>query len=154
MRKHEFAPENAPVSMLMQRICHVHDFAVRSKLEKIGVTRAFGPVLRMLHQRDGLTQSELAHVLNFRSSSVSVTLQQMTELGYIEKKQSGNDARNVYIYLTDRGRALEAQIKQTFDELDTELVSALVPSEQEELKRLLIKMHNYQLSGSKDEQKD
>lgn len=144
----DLRPECAPISMLMRHVCHAHDFAVRSRLEEIGVTMAFGPVFRALHRCDGLTQTELAQALNFRASSISVTLRQMEELGYIEKRQSDEDARNVHIYLTERGKGLETQIKQTFDRLDSDFVSPLSSEEKDCLRNLLVKIYNDQMRGN------
>ncbi len=136
--------DDVPISMIIHSICHEHDFAIRTNLDKIGVTMAFGPVLRILHQTDGLTQSELAQKLRFRASSISVTIRKMENLGYIVKQQDKSDARVTHIFLTEHGISLEKKIKQTFKHADNELIAPLLKEEKLMLKQLLLKIHNNQ----------
>ena len=128
------------VSMLIRTLEHIHGQRIRSELENIGVFRAYGPILTELSAREGISQSELANKFHFRASSISVTIQKMTESGYVRKENDKSDARQTNLFLTDKGRALTKKINETFIKLEDELISPLNDEEASELRRILEKL--------------
>jgi DNA-binding MarR family transcriptional regulator len=66
--------------------------------------------LRILWERDGLTQRELSDEAGVMEPSTFAALKAMEELGYVRREQMPGNRKNVFIYLTRKGRALEARL--------------------------------------------
>jgi DNA-binding MarR family transcriptional regulator len=66
--------------------------------------------LRILWQRDGLTQRELSDEAGVMESSTFAALRAMESLGYVRRDQRPENRKNVYVYLTPKGRALKEKL--------------------------------------------
>ena len=74
--------------------------------------------LRILWERDGLTQRELSDEAGVMEPTTFAALRAMEELGYIVRKQTAANRKNVYVYLTRKGRALEAKLVPLAEEVN------------------------------------
>jgi len=63
--------------------------------------------LRILWEGDGLTQQQLATEAGVMPSTTSTALAAMEALDYITRRQSPDNRKNVYVYLTAKGRRLK-----------------------------------------------
>ena len=61
--------------------------------------------LRMLAERDGISQRELARGLHLSAPTVTAMLQRMEKAGTIERRPDGTDKRITRVHLTEIGRA-------------------------------------------------
>lgn len=66
--------------------------------------------LRILWERDGLTQRELSDQAGVMEPSTFAALKAMEKRGYIARRQARGNRKNVYVYLTAKGRALERKL--------------------------------------------
>jgi DNA-binding MarR family transcriptional regulator len=62
--------------------------------------------LRVLWEKDGLTQRELSEEAGMTEPTTFSALTAMERQGYIERRKLPHNAKNVYVYLTSRGREL------------------------------------------------
>ena len=66
--------------------------------------------LRILWERDGLTQRELSDEAGVMEPSTASALKAMAERGYITRRQVPGNRKNVYVHLTPKGHALEKKL--------------------------------------------
>lgn len=66
--------------------------------------------LRILWQRDGLTQRELSDEAGVMESSTFAAIRAMESLGYVRREQRPENRKNVYVHLTPKGRALRKKL--------------------------------------------
>lgn len=66
--------------------------------------------LRVLWEEDGLTQRELSRRSGSMDSTTVEQLKNMEKSGYILRRRSTEDRRKIHVYLTPKGRALEAKL--------------------------------------------
>jgi DNA-binding MarR family transcriptional regulator len=66
--------------------------------------------LRVLWEEDGLTQRELSKRSGSMDSTTVEQLKNMENAGYILRRRSTEDRRKIHVYLTPKGRALEAKL--------------------------------------------
>ena len=66
--------------------------------------------LRILWQRDGLTQRELSDQAGVMEPSTFAAIKAMEKLGYVERRRLPDNRKNVYVHLTAKGRALEKKL--------------------------------------------
>lgn len=111
-----------------------------NELKKHGLTIALWPTLMCLWEEEGVTQREIAKKSKVENSTTTRTLDKLEKLGLVERRADPESRRSFRIHLTDEGRALESQLIPIPAGLNKEYLSALEPSEQKELIRLLKKL--------------
>jgi DNA-binding MarR family transcriptional regulator len=109
----------------------------RSSEELLGIHLRLLMTLSYLRDHDGCPQQELADVLCMDANNVVLLLNELEDLGYIERLRDPLDRRRHRVELTKQGvRALtQAEIAQ--ETIEDEVLQALDPSERETLWRLL-----------------
>lgn len=95
---------------------------------------------KLVHQGDGLSQTALAEKMNIRPQSLSEALSKMEERGWIRRTPNPQDKRGTLVYLTEDGRAQEAQLAEQRRQTADSLLSSLDESEKETLSALLDKI--------------
>lgn len=100
-------------------------------------------MLRLLAERGEMQQSDLVHLLELRSASVSEQLGKLEAQGLVERRRSEEDRRGVTIELTQAGRELAESAGAQAD-----MFSALSGEEQEQLRALLQRLLSSWESGA------
>jgi DNA-binding MarR family transcriptional regulator len=98
-----------------------------AEIDRYGVTSGQWRFLRELWYEDGITQSELAERVGRKGPTTGAALKLLVRNGFARREQSSHDLRKTRVYLTKRGRALEARLKPyigLFEELATRGLSA------------------------------
>jgi MarR family transcriptional regulator, organic hydroperoxide resistance regulator len=75
-----------------------------------GVPFGHWTFLRILWQRDGLTQRELSEEAGVMEPSTFAAIKAMERLGYVKRRRLRGNRKNVYVHLTPKGRALKRKL--------------------------------------------
>lgn len=103
--------------------------------------RGQGRLLKVLAQSpNGLTNAEIAEILDIRPSSVSATISRLVDAGFVERMPSPTDKRSVIVRLSAKGRELFAQYDERVESTADDLFGGLTPDEQQQLDQLLTKL--------------
>lgn len=103
--------------------------------------RGQGKLLKVLAQSpNGLTNAEIAEILDIRPSSVSATINRLVAAGFVERIPSTTDKRAVIVRLSAQGQRLFAQYDERIDATADDLFGGLTPDEQAQLEQLLTKL--------------
>lgn len=84
---------------------------LQARLAGHGVAFGHWTFLRILWQREGLTQRELAEVAGVSEPSALAAIRAMDALGYVTRTQLPENRKNVYVGLTPKGRALRPKLE-------------------------------------------
>src|SRR5438309_9008050 len=84
--------------------------SLQTRLARHDVSFGHWTFLRILWERDGLTQRELSREAGVMEPSTFAALQAMEKAGYIARRRRGDNRKNFYVYLTPKGRALEGKL--------------------------------------------
>ena len=93
--------------------------------------------LRFLSANDGITQRDLADALHVARPTVSRMLQAMEKAGAIERRSDEQDQRLTHVYLTARGREVEAAFRTVSTDVINDTIGSLPERDRLELERLL-----------------
>jgi len=132
--------EDMPVGMLINLVSRAHFERIRNSLERYGVQKTYGPILRELSITEGVTQIELADSMRVTSPSMSVNLQKMESEGFLTRKTDDVDSRHIRLYLTEKGRETAEKADRELALAEKDLTEPLMQGELLELKRMLIKI--------------
>ena len=99
------------------RLAHLVKDATRALVRALQVRLArhavpFGhwAFLRILWQSDGLTQRALSREAGVMEPTTFAALRAMEKLGYVVRRKLPDNRRNVHVFLTARGKALEGKL--------------------------------------------
>ena len=81
--------------------------SLQTRLAKHEVSFGHWTFLRILWEKDGLTQRELSREAGVMEPTTFTALKAMESRGYIVRRQLAGNRRKVHIFLTARGRALK-----------------------------------------------
>jgi DNA-binding MarR family transcriptional regulator len=84
--------------------------ALHLRLVEHDVSFGHWSFLRILWERDGITQRELSDQAGVMEPTTFSALKGMEERGYITRRQTRDNKKNVFIHLTPKGRALKAKL--------------------------------------------
>ncbi len=80
------------------------------RLDQHGVPFGHWTFLRVLWEADGITQKELSERAGVMEPTTFIALKSMDAQGYIVRKQLPPNKKNVYVYLSAKGRALKNKL--------------------------------------------
>jgi DNA-binding MarR family transcriptional regulator len=102
--------------------------ALQMRLTAHDVSLGHWTYLRILWEKDGLTQRELSEEAGVMEPTTFSALNAMEKLGYVTRRQMPDDRRKVYVFLTPKGRQLKTKLVPLADEVNTVAVTG-VPAE-------------------------
>ena len=134
---HEAVP-NDRLAHLVKDASRAFVRALQSRLAKHGVAFGHWTFLRILWEADGLTQRELSAEAGVMEPTTHIALNAMERLGYIRRRRVAENRRNVYVYLTSKGRALRAKLVPLAEEVNEVGVAGIKPSDVATVRRVLM----------------
>ncbi|MFZ5690962.1 MAG: MarR family winged helix-turn-helix transcriptional regulator [Pseudomonadota bacterium] len=102
--------------------------ALQKRLTAYDVSLGHWTFLRILWERDGLTQRELSDEAGVMEPTTFSALNAMEKLGYISRRQMPDNRKKVYVFLTPKGRQLKDKLVPLAEEVNTIAVTG-VPAE-------------------------
>ena len=97
-----------------------------------GITTGQFPVLLMLWEQEGFTQTQLAERLAVEQPTMANTLKRMERDGLIRRVPDLDDRRQAHVHLTERGRALRDVLSASARETNGVALAGLSAEEAEQ----------------------
>lgn len=94
--------------------------------------------LRVLWEKDGLTQKELSDETGTTTPTTFSAVQAMEKLGYVERRYAPGNRKNTHVYLTPRGRELKRKLVPLAEEVNEISVSGLKAAEINTARKVLL----------------
>jgi len=92
--------------------------ALQARLASHRVSFGHWTFLRILWERDGLTQRELSDEAGVMEPTTGAAIRAMEKRGLVTRTQASGNRKNVYVHLTARGRALQAKLVPLAEEVN------------------------------------
>lgn len=89
----------------------------REAMEKLN--ESYRPLLRHLSHNDGCSQLDLVRATGLRAPTVSITISKMENDGLVTRLADDYDLRSRRVYITDKGRAINASTRSAIRELES-----------------------------------
>ena len=84
--------------------------ALQVRLAEHGVSLGHWTFLRILWDKDGITQRELSEQAGVMEPTTFAAVKTMEALGYISRRQLPGNKRKVFVFLTPKGRVLRDKL--------------------------------------------
>ena len=112
--------------------------ALQMRLAAHGVSFGHWTFLRVLWEHDGLTQRRLSEEAGVMEPTTFAALRAMEQLGYIERRRQPDNRRNIYVFLTPKGRALKGKLVPLAEDVNRVAVAGIDPGDVTRARRLLL----------------
>ncbi len=93
--------------------------------------------LRLLAERDGISQREIADALRISRARVTAVVRALEKQGAVRRERDGNDGRITRVYLTELGREIDRRKGRVRDERINQIFADMTPADRDELRRRL-----------------
>lgn len=107
------------------------------QMQELGIYPGQIPVLGLVAKKDGLSQRELAKILNIKPPTVNVSVQRLEKAGFLYKKPDEKDQRVTRIYLTEKGKETKAKVLERIHKNEAVMLEGFSEAEQCLLRRFL-----------------
>ena len=132
---------NVTVGYRLAQVCHLHRQRAEVLLNQLGLHVGQEMFLYELWSNEGITQTEMAERLLLQPATVTNTLQRLEREGFVERRSDTEDQRISRVYVTDKGRNMEAPFYEKWNQLEQESFQGLSIEEQVLLRRLLLQVY-------------
>ena len=105
--------------------------------EVTGIVPSHGDVLMFLYREETLSIKMLAERVQRTQPTVTVLVNKLEKLGYVERSKSAEDSRVTMIRLTDKGKQLEPIFREVSDQINQMIYADLSEEQSEQLENLL-----------------
>jgi MarR family transcriptional regulator for hemolysin len=110
------------------------------RVRDIGLTRAQWLVLTRVYRRPGVSQTELADMLEIDRASAGRMIDRMEKNGWVERRADRADRRINRLHLTDEARKVHADMWAIAEATVDDALSPLSASEREQYAELTAKV--------------
>ena len=114
--------------------------SLQSRLSAHGVSLGHWTFLRILWEQDGVTQRALSQEAGVMQPTTVVALRGMEELGYIRRERMPDNRKNIYVYLTPRGKDLKKKLVPLAEEVNALAIRGLKAADVAHTRRCLLVM--------------
>ena len=97
-------------------------------------------VLACLAVRDGVTQLDLIRATHLKAPTISLIVQKMEHDGLISRRTDDLDMRLTRVHLTEKGKAVNDDIRRAVAEVEDAVMTDLSDAEKEMLQTLLVRI--------------
>ena len=111
------------LSACFRTITQAEYHKVYKKLEKYNLVNGQANLLVIIKENDGLSQNEIANILNVKPSSMSERINKLENLGYIYRAVDEDNLRVKRIYITADGKKAATQCKKILNEFEDTMYS-------------------------------
>ena len=120
------------------------------RVRELGLTRSQWWVMNHLYRNPGLTQSELAEILEVEKPSVGRLLDRLEAKGWVERRADPNDRRAKRVCLTGEVQGLMRALRAIASELRLDAMAGLDEAERQRFvdTLLVIKANLLRINGS------
>jgi DNA-binding MarR family transcriptional regulator len=99
--------------------------ALQMRLVEHGVSFGHWTFLRILWEHDGPTQRELSEQAGVMEPTTFSALKAMEKLGYVARRQLPENRKNIYVFLTPKGRALKEKLVPLAEDVNRVAVAGI-----------------------------
>jgi len=112
--------------------------ALQMRLTEHAVSFGHWTFLRVLWEHDGITQRELSDAAGVMEPTTNAAVKAMEKLGYITRRKAAGNKKNLYVYLTRKGRGLKKKLVPLAQDVNAVAVAGVAERDVERVRRTLL----------------
>lgn len=101
-----------PVGKIISYIYRYQRIYLERELEPYSIGSGQFSFMMSLYEEDGIKQETLARTYKMDKATAARAIKKLEDTGYVYRKQDLKDKRAYNVFVTEKGRAMEAKIKE------------------------------------------
>lgn len=134
--------EKEMIGRLLANVCRIHGTKANHCFDQLGIYRGQAFLLKILSDRDGLTHSEIAEIMEISPAAATKVIKRMEHNKYILRQPDLKDERLSRVYIQEAGIALINQIDQSFQQLHQAMFEGFTQDDLNRFHALLMLIRN------------
>ena len=135
-------PTDHSIAYLAREITRIYTRNLQDAIAKHGILIGQYHFLRVLWEKDEITQRELANAVGMKESTTFTALAGMEKQGLLTRKRDSDDRRKMTVKLTDKGRELKSKLIPIAKAVNDRPLTGLAPEQVSDLKAKLETLRN------------
>ncbi len=140
LRKWREAVPNDRLAHVVKDLLRTMQRALQQRLSEHSVSIGQWAFLRILWERDGITQRELSELAGVSEPTTYSALLAMEKQGYLTRRKLPTNLRNISISLTPEGRALKAVLVPLAEDVNSVSIRGLSAQEVAQFRQTMQRM--------------
>jgi DNA-binding MarR family transcriptional regulator len=136
------------IGVVISDVARLIRTAFDRRVRELGITRAQWLLLTRLHRHPGVSQSELAELMEVERASAGRMIDRMEANGWVERRAQNGDRRVKRVYLTEEAERVHRRIWRVAEDTVENALSDLSAAEAAQLMRLLARVKATLLNGA------
>jgi DNA-binding MarR family transcriptional regulator len=128
------------IGFLIADVARMMRSAFDRRVRRIGLTRSQWLVLSLLHRRPGVSQSELAEMLEVERATAGRMIDRLERKHWLVRRPDRDDRRINRLYLTEDAKDVQAEMGRIAEELLDDAMASLTEGEREALGEMMERM--------------
>jgi DNA-binding MarR family transcriptional regulator len=125
---------------LIRDVARAQMRALQLRLAEHDVSFGHWTFLRILWLKDGLTQRELSELAGVMEPTTFAAVKAMEQMGLVERRQLAGNRKNMHVFLTRAGRALEKKLVPLAEEVNHVSVAGSTEAQLQAMRQFLLLM--------------
>ncbi len=134
------AVPNDRMAHLIKDATRVFLRALQMRLSRHDVQLGHWAFLRILWEQDGMTQRELSDEAGFMEPTTVIALRSMESLGYVTREHRPDNRKNLYVFLTPKGKRLKKVLIPLAEEVNQIALAGATDADVATTRRTLLSM--------------
>ena len=135
-------PTDHSIAYLAREITRIYTRNLQDAIAEHGILIGQYHFLRVLWEKDEITQRELANSVGMKESTTFTALAGMEKQGLLTRKRDSDDRRKMTVKLTDKGRGLKSKLIPIAKAVNDRPLTGLAPEQVSDLKAKLETLRN------------
>jgi len=106
---------------------------IGKKVEPYGIGSGQFPFLMRLYREDGINQESLSDYLKIDKGTTARAIQKLVDEGYVFRQKDEKDRRSYRVFLTEKGKKMEPDMKKIASEWEDILFSSCDENQKREI---------------------
>lgn len=133
---------NLPTLGMMGIVLHKVMNRAKEMYQEFDLNKSQASILFTLHQRDSMSQKELASRLNVSAPSITSAIQKMEKEDYLTRRPDENDQRVMRLSLTEKGKSCIQSVWTVAENMEHLMFRGMNAEETLFFRRLLVQIHD------------
>ena len=130
------------IAFLTREITRNYTRNLQNAIAPYGILIGQYHFLRVLWEKDEITQRELAAAVGMKESTTFTALAGMEKQGLLTRKRDSDDRRKMTVKLTDKGRGFKPKLIPIAKAVNDRPLTGLTPEQMSDLKAMLEILRN------------
>ncbi len=136
---------------LMPRLYYSTRVFVLKGGSEVGMKESMPRFLDYVYLNDGCIQREICEEFSTNASTVSKCLTTLAKEGFVHRRRSSQSAREVNVYITDKGRETEQRMWKVYEDMEDIIFQGFSKKEKEQFVSCMLRLTQNMMAYNKEQ---